>query len=94
MIDVRTAITTATQFFTDLFGSNVTDLRLEEVEFDGESQPNEWRVTLGFMRSDQDQNTLRSLGVRIPREYKVVRVNAANGEVLSVKIRQLVPEAG
>lgn len=85
MIDVKEAVQSASKYFNELqniFGlMKAEDLRLEEVEIsDDRSQ---WLITLGY-RIDEDR-----LGMRSKREYKIFTVDSTNGEVKSMKIREV-----
>ncbi|MFN8906423.1 MAG: hypothetical protein ACK5X7_16805 [Pseudanabaena sp.] len=90
IIGVKDAVQAASKYFKELqniiglssFMQNklTQDLRLEEVELsDDRSQ---WFVTLGYNTSDD-------LGIRSSREYKIFTVDAASGEVKSMKIREV-----
>jgi hypothetical protein len=98
-MDVKEAVGTAKAYVSDLFKDQIySDPLLEEVEFDDNSRT--WRITIGFLRlpeirrgpSDADQvNGTPGLGVPpfgMPRRaYKVVRINDAGGNVVSVRDR-------
>ena len=68
----------------------ITDLGLEEVEFDREERI--WLVTLGFSRPwDYPRNSL-SATISAPnarRSYKIVEIDDGTATVLGVRIRQL-----
>lgn len=88
-MDVKSAVHLAKQHILELFAEEqVTNLGLEEVEFDGAES--EWIVTLGFSRPwDTPRNTLASLAMStLPRSYKVVRISDESAHVLSVKNRE------
>jgi hypothetical protein len=74
---VTRAMTYAVELFTDAEG-----IRLEELERSGQS----WQVTLSFQR----KGTLGFLA-SLPgsRDYKVFTVRDQDGEVTSVKVREL-----
>ncbi len=57
------------------------DISLEEVELEGR----EWHVTLGFT-SKHERNIRAIMGSS--RVYKVFRIDAATGRVLSMRIRK------
>ena len=86
MIDVKEAVQSASKYFNelqDVLGlKKAEDLRLEEVEIsDDRSQ---WLITLGY-RIDDDR-----LGIpRYKRDYKIFTVDSTNGEVKSMKIREV-----
>jgi len=83
-IDVKMAAKIAMNYFDELFGGPYADLTLEEVEKKGVV----WYLTLGY-------NPGRKLGgtIVIPpnatRQYKLLLVNAINGEVESMKVRRM-----
>jgi hypothetical protein len=91
-MDVKEAISTAKRYVEDVYADEgVTNLGLEEVEYDAEA--GSWLVTLGFSRPwntprTRAQEVLEKLGAAGPlrRSYKVVTV-ADNGMVLSMKGR-------
>ena len=62
---------------------------LEEVVFDDESD--QWLITIGFSRP-WDRPKTQSAALRedpLKRSYKVVRINDADGSVISLKDRIL-----
>jgi hypothetical protein len=85
IIDVKVAAESAMNYFRRLF-PNVRSFSLEEVELSDDEKY--WSITLGY-----DVAANRPL---IPAEllppttkYKVFKVDAATGKVLSMKIRSL-----
>jgi hypothetical protein len=89
MIDVKEAVRIAIQYVSDLFEpEKISNLGLEEVVFDESTKA--WDVTVGFSRPWNYFSGLA--GAFQPtdarRQYKVVRVNADSGNVISVKIRE------
>ncbi|WP_016952270.1 hypothetical protein [Anabaena sp. PCC 7108] len=98
MIDVRTAVSAASQYIEslkDIMGSSLPDLRLEEVELSEDKSF--WLITLGFDAPLKPQknavNSLNNaLGLPMPtsqREYKLIKVNSQTGEVEAMKIRKI-----
>jgi hypothetical protein len=89
-MDVKEAVVRAKKYVLELFAEeNLTNVGLEEVEL--EPQSNEWIVTIGFSRPwDEPKNALAALaGSNLPRRaYKVVRIDNATSQVLSVKNRE------
>lgn len=89
MIDVKEAVKIAFQYIQDLFErESITNLGLEEVEFDGET--NEWVVTVGFSRPwDYPQGALATAlsesAWRPSRSYKVVRIGANSKAVSAIR---------
>jgi hypothetical protein len=80
MIDVKKAVTAALTYAQELGRSGAT---LEEV--DRSEDDRYWLVTLGFPRRLNDFAVLG--GVKYEPDYKVFKVDAETGEVLSMKIR-------
>lgn len=90
MIDVKQAVNIAVDFFRDMYAKeSYADLRLEEVEFLIDS-PERWLVTLSFTRpvSTETEQLASTIGVQLPREYKVFEINAESGQVYSMRIRE------
>ena len=95
MIDVKQAVKAAAQFAEDVLGpENVRGARLEEVEISEDG--GHWLITLGFLNSDTPEGGRSAFevlaGIREKREYKVFKVDAETGRVLSMKIRVVCPE--
>ena len=90
-MDVKEAVQTAKDYLTDLFADEeITDVGLEEVEFD--EFDNIWKVTVGFSRPWNHQNGLSNTqeGYGRPnRSYKVVHINDYEGVATSVTDRIL-----
>jgi hypothetical protein len=89
-LNVRDAVHVAIQHVQSLFESeNLTNLGLEEVEFD--HTENEWVVTVGFSRPwDYPKNALAALsnqGGQPRRAFKIVRIRDGDHEVIAVKNR-------
>lgn len=96
MIDVKQAVETAVHYLADLFAhEDISDIRLEEVELSEDGQT--WHVTLSFLRKAKatgqplvDALRVGSMGgTEKTRDFKVLAVRAENGEVTSMRIRQL-----
>ena len=88
-MNVKEVVKHAIEHINDLFkDENISNLGLEEVEFD--SEIGEWVVTVGFSRPwDYPQGSLALLSSdgKVNRSYKVVIVKDISGEVISVKNR-------
>ena len=97
MIDLREAAMSAAGYFADLYADQkYSDILLEEVEYDEDD--NVWHITLG----DSPPRTIFE-DVKDPlsplsrpssfstkdRKYKIFRIAAETGKVLSMKIRTL-----
>lgn len=94
--DVKAAVTSAYQYireFQDLMGTELDDLRLEEVERSEDEKT--WLVTLGYdvpiKRKSALDEMMQPLNASrgFKREYKIFAVNASTGKVESMKIRQV-----
>ena len=87
-VDVKEAVRTAKEYVGELFdGEEIDNVRLEEVVFDDESD--QWLITIGFSRP-WDRPKALSAALRedpLKRSYKVVRINDADGRVMSLKDR-------
>jgi len=93
--DVKEAVQAAKAFVADILAAeHVTNIGLEEVRLDED----QWLVTIGFSRPwnfpkktgsvlDELQMFPRSEG-KPEREYKVVKVDAATGEVRAMELRE------
>lgn len=87
MVSIKESIEQIKGRFIDLFGSDLTDIRLEEVVEDGKN--NEYYLTLSFLIPNKNipQTVTSSLGnIIYPyiRQYKRVTVNKANGDINSI----------
>ncbi len=108
-MNVKDAVAEAKTYVKDLFAEDgVTDVRLEEVEYDEREKA--WNITLGFLRRPSAKEahsiavndilavsggltaTLDAISAR-RRVYRVVRVREGDGAVLSVKHRDLSADA-
>ena len=89
-MDAKLAANSAIQHVADLFGPNVQNLGLEEIEYvEGDDA---WDVTVGFSRPwdfPANATTLLSLTAdsRPLRKYKVVRIRE-DGSVAFIRIRE------
>lgn len=90
MFDVKMAVRVAMEFIGEMYkDENLSDVRLEEVELLEEPPQNpEWRVTVGFRTPETAAAVAESLGERVPRDYKVVKVDATSGQILGMTMRQ------
>ncbi len=93
---IKEAVAQAKQFLIDLGEEPLNNMRLEEIERDREAGT--WRVTLGYDRDVERHGEPNALAgalaelawrnSRTVRVYKVVTVDAQNGEALAMKMRQ------
>ena len=89
-MDVKQVVQKAKEYLADLFdGEEIEYVGLEEVDFDDESQ--QWKITIGFSRPWDRPKALPASLLEDPlkRSYKVVRINDADGRVISLKDRIL-----
>ena len=90
-MDVKAAVGTAKKWLgTVLNDEGIMNVGLEEVEFD-ENQ-GLWLITLGFSRpwnSVRNAFTALSGDPAAKRSYRVISVKDSNGEVVSMKRREV-----
>lgn len=79
MIDIKTAVKDAREYFLDLFGEEAVAPQLEEAELSDDGQY--WYVTLSYKT---EKETL-SQSFTSARIFKVFKLRADTGEVLSMK---------
>lgn len=93
MIDVRQAVENATDYASNLYGDELFDVRLEEVELSKDRRT--WLITLGLRRKKRHWSpTVEAVRQHTgappepdEREYKRFHVDAKTGDVKSMKIR-------
>jgi hypothetical protein len=90
MISVKESIEKVKGEFLDLFGSDVADIRLEEIN---ESNSNEYYLTVSFLVPNKNisptvTSTLGTIVNPYIREYKNVVVNKKNGDIIAIKIHK------
>ena len=92
-MDVKKATHIARDYITAVFADEeIAQLGLEEVVQDQDTK--EWRITLGFVRPWDKQGALGlRMGLKVPRDYKVVTIDDRYGRVVSLTDR-LMPERG
>ena len=89
MIDVKDAFESAKKYFKDMYGESIQGVALEEVELsDDESY---WYITIGYMDSSQ---LVGPTGYQFSpfgpgRAYKIFKIDANNGKVMSMKVRNI-----
>ena len=85
MATVKEAVQSAVEFAQETLGpARTVNLQLEEVESGVVDGKDSWLITLSMI------NSSRFSGDR--RDYKVFAVLKSNGEVLSMKIRELATD--
>jgi len=87
MVTVKESIEQIKERFIDLFGSDVTDIRLEEIYDDNKN--NEYYLTLSFLipNNNFSKTTISSLNnISFPyiRQYKKVIINKTDGNINSI----------
>jgi hypothetical protein len=91
-MDVKEAVQAAKHYVSDLFSDEgASNLRLEEVEFDGDAGT--WNITVGFSRRAKQEaanGVAAALAplFRIEQDLKVVRIDDKDERVLSVRNRE------
>ena len=90
MIDAQQAVGFAKQHAVAMLGERF--LRLEEIERDLYKGRDVWTVTLGFVPEKtliDAISTMGTLGLG-PLDYKVFLIDASNGELVAMKLREPV----
>ncbi|MDR2028757.1 MAG: hypothetical protein LBP93_04380 [Treponema sp.] len=90
MVSVKESVERIKGEFPSLFGSDVTDIRLEEIN---ESNGNEYHLTVSFLVPNRNisPTITATLGTMVNpyiREYKNVIVNKKNGDIIAVKMHK------
>lgn len=85
MIKVKEAVKIALELLKELYDTKkFEDVMLEEVEMAEDSTS--WLVTLGFSRQIPSENIMEAIGSKkYSRSFKVFKINAENGEMISMK---------
>jgi hypothetical protein len=88
MIDVKQAVIKAVEYLGNFYDAPIEDVRLEEVERTADERF--WLITLGFIfpASNKAANGLGTLFASTKRTYKVIKINTASGDFVSMKIRE------
>ena len=81
MIEAKDAAYSAVRYFEDITGYTER-VTIEEVEFDDNT--NCWLITLGYLAQPE---IMPLVGRK--KAYKVFKIDANNGDVLSMKLRDL-----
>jgi hypothetical protein len=91
MIDVKAAVQRAINYLNQLHEFiPANDVRLEETEY---ADSGDWLITLSALTPDDSNTFVKALG-SFPsqkRTYKQFRIDAASGDVKSMKVRTLEP---
>ncbi len=92
-VSVKHAVKVAIDYVQDLYAdSNLRNLLLEEVEFS--EATNQWLVTVGFSLPETNEESTSLImpskrSLALSRRYKVVKIDAATGKPVSMKIRAI-----
>lgn len=86
MIDVKQAVQTALGFMGDIYdAAHLKKLAVEE--FERSEDGSHWLVTVGMGGAERASTMSVVEGMGTPREYKILRIDAESGEVVSMKAR-------
>jgi hypothetical protein len=94
MIDIITATNKAKEYAVQVLGQQTYSL--EEIDSDEYKGRDVWALTLGYPKrpisgaESFSQSMATILGPQ-PLEYKTFMVDKANGEVIAMKVRALLP---
>ena len=85
MVEVKTAVKIAYDFFKELYDTRkFEDILLEEVELSEDKTI--WMVTLGFYRQAPSVNIMESIGSKkYIRAYKTLQIDAESGAMVAMK---------
>jgi hypothetical protein len=89
-MEVKQAVAIAKNYVGEIFaGESLTNVGLEEVEFD--EMRGAWEITVGFSRPWDAKLPWVSPALQADksRSYKVVRISDSDGRVLSIKNREV-----
>ena len=82
MIEVKEAALKAREYLSSVLGLGITGITLEEIELDEGN--GYWLITLGYFAQEGPFPGIYG----IPKKnYKVFKVRASDGQVISMKIR-------
>ncbi|MES0491641.1 MAG: hypothetical protein ABUK01_16715 [Leptospirales bacterium] len=89
MISLKEALEEVKKNFLDLYGENITDIRLEEI--DNRDIDDSYQLTVSFLMPEKNLPT--SLGATLAvatrpysRLYKRVSINREDGTIINIKI--------
>jgi hypothetical protein len=90
MVSIKEATANAIEFAVAALGPlRTVGIRLEEVESTRVADEDAWVITLSMVSADQPINSIAAVLGNGKREYKSFTVLKGNGEVTSMKIREL-----
>lgn len=86
MIDVREAVNKAVRYFSAIYEGKFSNVLVEEVESDDKY----WYITLGYdLPPTTATSIIEQLRSKAPRAYKLFKLDGINGDVVSMKIREV-----
>lgn len=92
-VDVKRAAQAAINYIQNLYADkDLQDLLLEEIEFSEDAH--QWLVTIGFSLPEIKETSASIImpsktSRELSRRYKIVKIDAATGTPISMKIRVL-----
>ncbi|MEX2261648.1 MAG: hypothetical protein WD696_06835 [Bryobacteraceae bacterium] len=90
MTSIKQAVENAMAFAQETLGPQRTAFtRLEEIESTTVAGEDAWLITLSMLHPDEPPAGLTSMFVKGKREYKSFMVRKDDGQVTSMKIREL-----
>lgn len=91
MIDVKVATANAIAYFNDVYKDTFNNIRIEEIELSEDAEY--WFITIGYdIPSPLLVPPIKfELGAppEFYRDYKLLKIDANKGEIISMKIRKL-----
>lgn len=95
MLDAKSAVESARSYILsiqDALNNPLNNLRLEEIELSEDKKF--WLITLGYDNPDKpkdisNMSLIAPQFARLAREYKIFQIGADDGNVSSMKIRQV-----
>lgn len=85
-IDAKKAVEIAVSYFCELWQIPKYDVRLEEVDLQNEKM---WAITISIpKKASETMGISLYTGSNMVREFKIIKIDAKNGTVSSVKIRE------
>lgn len=91
MVSAKEAVNAAAAYMLEMY-AGATGLRVEEIELD--DAQGLWIVTMGFWETVPVPPSLNSLAAialnpKVQRVYKELRIRSSDGQIVSMKIRNL-----
>ncbi|GAA4399495.1 hypothetical protein GCM10023187_11430 [Nibrella viscosa] len=88
MLTFKEAAQKALEYYKDIY-PDIDGALIEEIEMD--DAQNSWLITLSFPVTELDQviTPFLPIGKQKERKYKIFKIDAESGKVVSMKIREL-----